>query len=150
MWTFSFAIKSINELRSLPRWISYWAVGWQIYATRYSTEIDGIFAEMLLVRDQVAVRMPGNKRSINNYLQETWPIVVGLTSGLERFEGTDWLAGHFKEYVDAQETAIRSRLDRIQYDIDSSDTVHEIIRGEPIERVRPFLSLETLLISLEF
>ncbi|KAJ7441736.1 hypothetical protein FB451DRAFT_117361 [Mycena latifolia] len=119
---------------SLPRWISYWAVGWQIYATRYSTEIDNIFAEMLLIRDKVAIQMPGNKRYINNYLSETWPFVVGLTSAIDRFEGTEWLADQFKEYIDAQETTLRSRLDRIHYDIDASDTVHEILRGEPIER----------------
>ncbi|KAJ6594662.1 hypothetical protein B0H19DRAFT_1247319 [Mycena capillaripes] len=108
---------------SLPRWISYWAIGWQIYATRYCTEIDEIFTQMLLLRDQVAVQMPGNKRYINNYLSDTWPVVVGLTSGIERFEGTDWLADQFREYVDAQETSFRSSLERIHYDIDSSDTL---------------------------
>ncbi|KAJ7657383.1 hypothetical protein DFH06DRAFT_1131873 [Mycena polygramma] len=119
---------------SLPRWISYWAIGWQIYATRYCTEIDEIFTQMLLLRDQVAARMPGNKRYINNYIEETWPIVVGLTSGLERFEGTEWLANQFKDYVDAQEASFQSSLARIHYDIDTPDTVNEILRGEPIER----------------
>ncbi|KAJ7802096.1 hypothetical protein B0H14DRAFT_2893447 [Mycena olivaceomarginata] len=119
---------------SLPRWISYWAIGWQIYATRYCTEIDEIFSEMLLLRDQVGAQMPGNKRYINTYISEIWPIVVGLTSGIERFEAADWLADHFKEYIDAQEAALGSRLEKIQYDIDSLDTVHEILRSEPIER----------------
>ncbi|KAJ7442984.1 hypothetical protein FB451DRAFT_1296459, partial [Mycena latifolia] len=116
------------------RWISYWVVGWQIYTTRYCTEIDNIFAEMLLIRDKVSMQMPGNKRYINNYISETWPFVVGLTSAIDRFEGTEWLADQFKEYIDAQETTLRSRLDRIHYNIDASDTVQEILRGEPIER----------------
>ncbi|KAJ7442970.1 hypothetical protein FB451DRAFT_95665 [Mycena latifolia] len=119
---------------SLPRWISYWVVGWQIYATRYCTEIDNIFTEMLLIRDKVSMQMPGNKRYINDYISETWPLVIGLTSAIDRFEGTEWLADQFKEYIDAQETALRSRLARIHYDIDTSDTVHEILRGQPIER----------------
>jgi hypothetical protein len=90
---------------------------------------------MLLLRDQVGIQMPGNKRYINTYISEIWPIVVGLTSGIERFEAADWLADHFTEYIDAQEAALRSRLEKIQYDIDSSDTVNEILRSEPIERV---------------
>ncbi|KAJ7466853.1 hypothetical protein FB451DRAFT_399926 [Mycena latifolia] len=91
---------------SLPRWISYWVVGWQIYATRYCTEIDAIFAEMRLVRDKVAIQMPGNKRYISNYITETWPLVLGLTSAIDCFEGTEWRADQFKEYIDAQETAL--------------------------------------------
>ncbi|KAJ7442979.1 hypothetical protein FB451DRAFT_1376810 [Mycena latifolia] len=119
---------------SLPRWISYWVVGWQIYATRYCIEIEDIFAEMRLIRDKVAIQMPGNKRYINNYITETWPFVIGLTSAIDRFEGTEWLADQFKGYIDAQETALRSRLETIHYDIDVLDTVQEILRGKPIER----------------
>ncbi|KAJ6573541.1 hypothetical protein DFH09DRAFT_1277138 [Mycena vulgaris] len=119
---------------SLPRWVSYWAIGWQIYATRYCTEIDDIFTEMLLIREKVGINIAGNKRYLNSYISETWPFVVGLKSAIERFEGTDWLADQFKEYIDAQESAFKSRLDKIHSDIDSSDTVHEILRGEPIER----------------
>ncbi|KAJ7140878.1 hypothetical protein C8R44DRAFT_974601 [Mycena epipterygia] len=120
---------------SLPRWVSYWAVGWQIYATRYCTEIDNIFTQMFLIRTKVGIQMPGNKRYINDYLRETWPIVISLTSSIERFVGEDWLADQFKEYIDTQETTLKSRLDRIRYDIDSSDTVNEILRGEHVERV---------------
>ncbi|KAJ7162329.1 hypothetical protein C8R46DRAFT_1283124 [Mycena filopes] len=119
---------------SLPRWISYWAMGWQIYATRYCTEIDEIFNQMFLLRDQIGLQMPGNKWNVNAYIADIWPIVTGLTSGIERFEGTDWLAEQFKDYIEAEESAIRDRLDRIRYGIESSDTVHEILRGEPIER----------------
>ncbi|KAJ7689549.1 hypothetical protein B0H17DRAFT_633894 [Mycena rosella] len=126
--------QSRHEGWSLPRWISYWAIGWQIYATKYCTEIDDIFTEMRLIRDKVGIQMPGNKRFLNNYISETWPFVIGLTSGIERFEGADWLADQFKEYIVSEEAAFRSRLETIHYDIDSADTVQEILRGEPIER----------------
>ncbi|KAJ6603090.1 hypothetical protein B0H10DRAFT_2229938 [Mycena sp. CBHHK59/15] len=57
--------------------------------------------------------MPGNTRCINNYMASTWPLVVRLTSAINRFQGSDSLADQFKEYIDA---------------------VQEIISGEPIER----------------
>lgn len=126
---------------SLPHWVSYWTIGWQIYATKYCTEIDDIFTEMRLVRDEVTIQTPGNKRYINDYMSDVWPIVVALTSSVERFEGPEWLAEKFREYIDAQESALRSRLDRIQYDIDSTETVTEILRGEPIEHVRTIFSI---------
>ncbi|KAJ6512718.1 hypothetical protein C8R45DRAFT_961144 [Mycena sanguinolenta] len=119
---------------TLPRWISYWAIGWQIYATRYCTEIDEIFNQMFLIREKVGLQMPGNKTYLNNYLSETWPHVVSLTSAIERFQGSEWLAAQFKEYIDTQENAFRAGLNSIKYDIDSTETVHEIISGEPIER----------------
>ncbi|KAJ7229969.1 hypothetical protein GGX14DRAFT_409643 [Mycena pura] len=119
---------------SLPRWISYWAIGWQMSATRFCTEIDEIFNQMTIIREQVGLQMPGNKRYINNYIEETWPVIVGLTSALDRFEGSEWLAEQFKEYLDAQEDIFCSALDKIKYNIDSSEMVHDIVRGEPIER----------------
>ncbi|KAJ7243357.1 hypothetical protein C8J57DRAFT_1525807 [Mycena rebaudengoi] len=107
---------------------------WQIHATRYCIEIDEIFNQMSLIRSQVRLQMPGNTRCINNYMASTWPLVVGLTSAINRFQGSDSLADQFKEYIDAQENVFCSRLDIIKYDIDSTETVQEIISGEPIER----------------
>ncbi|KAJ7689602.1 hypothetical protein B0H17DRAFT_1331705 [Mycena rosella] len=119
---------------SLPRWISYWAIGWQIFATKYCTEIEYIFTQMLLIRDKVGIQMPGNKQHINNYIAQTWPIVTGLTGAIQRYEGTEWLANQFKDYIDDEETKLRFRLEKIRYDIDSSETVHVVVAGDPIER----------------
>ncbi|KAJ6541392.1 hypothetical protein B0H19DRAFT_1381102 [Mycena capillaripes] len=119
---------------SLPRWISYWAIGWQIFATRYSTEIDKIFAQMVLLREQVGIRMPGNKGYINHYILETWPLVNSLTGGLERFEGSDWLVDQFRDYTDKEESKLQSDLDGIHYDIDSMEMVNELLAGNRIER----------------
>ncbi|KAJ7453556.1 hypothetical protein B0H11DRAFT_273180 [Mycena galericulata] len=119
---------------SLPKWLAFWAVGWQIYATKYCTEIDNSFAQMLLICNNVGMRMPGNKRHINSYIKTTWPLVTGLTSGFQRFEGTTFLAGQFKDYFDTQENEFRSRLTMINFDIDSSDAVQAILgRGGQLE-----------------
>lgn len=99
---------------------------------------------MLLIRDKVGLDMPGNKRYINAYIDETWPIVTGLTSAIERYEGPEWLGRQFKEYIDDQENALRSRLDKIRYDIDHADTVHVVVAGDPIERVCIHLILNNL------
>lgn len=121
---------------SLTRWISYWTVGWQAFATTYSIEIGDLFAEMVLIRDAVRDKMPGNKSFIDEYLDTAWPIVIPLTDAVDRFDAPDPLLEKFREYIDAQEDTLRSRLDKIHYIVDSSDTVVQaLIRGEPIERV---------------
>ncbi|KAF7367132.1 hypothetical protein MSAN_00972900 [Mycena sanguinolenta] len=136
-------LSTINEVNSftqscppgwsVPRWISYWAVGWQIFSTRYCLEIDRIFTQMMLIRKQVGISMAGNKGYINDYILRTWPLVYTLTSGLERFDGSDWLAAQFQDYIDGEEIKLRSKLRLINYRIDSMEMVNELLGGNRIE-----------------
>ncbi|KAJ7453210.1 hypothetical protein FB451DRAFT_1185458 [Mycena latifolia] len=110
---------------SLPRWVSYWAIGWQIYATQYCTEIDNIFRQITFIRAKVGIRMPGNKKR------------RGLSSSASRAASsgsrTAWLKNKFQDYVYGQEEMLESRLKRIRYVIDSSEMVNELLKGEPLE-----------------
>ncbi|KAF7361105.1 hypothetical protein MSAN_01142100 [Mycena sanguinolenta] len=137
-------LSTINEINSftqscppgwsLPRWIAYWAMGWQIFATRYCSQIDEVFTQMVLVNEQVGISMPGNKVYINHYLLNIWPLVNSLTSGVERFDGSNWLAEQFQEYITKEETKLRSDLEGIRFHIDSREMVNELLTGNPIER----------------
>ncbi|KAF7317540.1 hypothetical protein MKEN_00840800 [Mycena kentingensis (nom. inval.)] len=126
-------VKSIHLNWSLPRWISYWAIGWQIYATRYCSQIEETFNQMQLLRTEIGFKMPGNRHAVDSYFSWVWQIVTGLTSGVQRFEGTERLAGQFNEYIDAQENKFMAALKDFNYDIDSLDRVRTIA-GEPAEQ----------------
>ncbi|KAK7055958.1 hypothetical protein R3P38DRAFT_3342921 [Favolaschia claudopus] len=119
---------------SFPHWLSYWAIGWQIYATRYCVEIEEIFGQMNLLKQRISVKMPGNTVYVNEYIDGCWQHVTALTSSIERCGGPEsWLDEKFTEYIEAQESVLKERLDKIQYNIDAEETVSLILRGDRIE-----------------
>ncbi|KAJ6521241.1 hypothetical protein B0H19DRAFT_721738 [Mycena capillaripes] len=119
---------------SFPRWISYWAIGWQIYATKYCVEIGELFAQMMMLKVEIGIRMPGNKRYVNDYIENIWQHVTALTSSIERYSSPPpWLEEKFAPYIQSQETILKERLEKIQYDIDAIETVSLVLRGERIE-----------------
>ncbi|KAJ7830412.1 hypothetical protein B0H14DRAFT_2593325 [Mycena olivaceomarginata] len=118
---------------SFTRWISYWAIGWQIYATKYCVEIEELFGQMMLLKAEVAIKMPGNLRYVNDYIEGCWQHVTVLTSSIERYDSDSWLEEKFAGYVQSQESLLKERLEKIQYDIDAVETVSLVLRGERIE-----------------
>ncbi|KAK6987605.1 hypothetical protein R3P38DRAFT_2574822 [Favolaschia claudopus] len=122
------------EKWSIQRWMSYWAIGWQIYATKYCVEIEELFGQMNLLKKQIAIKMPGNTRYVNDYIDYTWQYVTALTSSIERYDGQEtWLEGKFLAYIQAQERMLKDRLQKIQYKIHDLDTVALILLGDRIE-----------------
>ncbi|KAJ7318795.1 hypothetical protein DFH08DRAFT_754688 [Mycena albidolilacea] len=118
---------------SFPRWISYWAIGWQIYATKYCVEIEELFGQMMLLKAEIAIKMPGNLRYVNDYIEGCWPHVTVLTSSIVRYDSNSGLEEKFAGYVQEQEKILKDRLEKIQYDIDAIGTVSLVLRGERIE-----------------
>ncbi|KAF7375648.1 hypothetical protein MSAN_00453900 [Mycena sanguinolenta] len=119
---------------SFPRWISYWAIGWQIYATKYCVEIEELFNQMNLLKLEMAVKMPGNTGYVNDYIEGCWQHVTALTSSIERYSGGEsWLEEKFSPYIESQEAILKERLGKIQYDIDAIETVSLVLRGDRIE-----------------
>ncbi|KAF7335401.1 hypothetical protein MVEN_02192800 [Mycena venus] len=118
---------------SFPRWMSYWAIGWQIYATKYCAEIEELFGQMVLLKNQIAIKMPGNVRYVNDYIEGCWQHVTALTSSIERYYAETWLEEKFAGYVAVQEALLKERLQKIQYDIDAVETVSLLLRGDRIE-----------------
>ncbi|KAF7375677.1 hypothetical protein MSAN_00457000 [Mycena sanguinolenta] len=119
---------------SFPRWISYWAIGWQIHATKYCLEIEELFHQMHLLKLEMAVKMPGNAGYVNDYIEGCWQHVTALTSSIERYSGGEaWLEEKFSSYIESQEAILKGRLGKIQYDIDAIETVSLVLRGDRIE-----------------
>ncbi|KAJ7473796.1 hypothetical protein B0H11DRAFT_2036023 [Mycena galericulata] len=137
-FTTIFEINTFTRARptewSLPRWISYWTIGWQIFATKYCIEIEELFAQMFLLNTRIGIQMPGNKRYVNDYIEGTWKFVTTLTSSIERYDSPpQWLEGKFTDYVAAQEKMLGERLEKIKYRIDALETIALILRGGRIE-----------------
>jgi hypothetical protein len=80
--------------------------------------------------------MPGNKLYVNSYIQGVWSLVTAMTSAIERYDGAPpWLVEKYGDYNTILEDKIADRLDKIQYDIDTIETVHLVVGGDHIEKV---------------
>ncbi|KAK7055990.1 hypothetical protein R3P38DRAFT_3170651 [Favolaschia claudopus] len=81
-----------------------------------------------------SITMPGNTRYVNEYIEGCWQHVTALTSSIERYDGPEtWLEEKFAVYIQAQESMLKERLEKIQYDIDALATVALILHGDRIE-----------------
>ncbi|KAJ7147206.1 hypothetical protein C8R46DRAFT_1129675 [Mycena filopes] len=130
---------------SLPRWISYWAIGWQISATKYCGQIEELFSQIFLLTKKISIQRPGNKKCVHDYIDYTWEYVTALTSSIDRYDSPSLtLEEKFADYAQSQEKEIKDALETIQYKIDNTDTVMAILHGKPIEQ-RVFVLLALLL-----
>lgn len=133
--TFTSSATTFNSF-SLPRWISFWTIGWQISATKYAEEIEDIFNQMTLLRREIGLKMPGNKLYTDCYLETVWYLVSGVTGAIERHDdASPWLIAKYEDFVKSQENTLRTRLETISYDVDALETVHLIIGQQNIETV---------------
>jgi hypothetical protein len=145
-----YRMHTLIQLLSIPHWVSYWAIGWQLCGTKYCVEIEDIFHQMSLLKDSVGITMPGNRGNINSYIDVVWDVVTALTSSIDvvwdvvtaltssidRFDAApSWLTEKYKAYNERQEEVLTNRLEEIRYDIDGIDTVRLIVGGDPIEKV---------------
>ncbi|KAJ7846703.1 hypothetical protein B0H14DRAFT_2583962 [Mycena olivaceomarginata] len=85
------------------------------------------------IGDQISIKMPGNTRYVNAYIEGCWEQVTTLTLCIEPCDSDPWLAEKFAEYGESQEAILKERRGKIQYDIDASETVSLILRGGRIE-----------------
>lgn len=124
-------LSRLTEYFSFPRWVAYWAIGWQIFATKYCVEIDGLFAQL-----KAQIVIPGNKRSVTDYIERTEQHVIALTSAIQRYDSAPaWLQERFADYIKAQEAFLKKRLEKIHYDIDAPEKVSSVLGAARIEEV---------------
>ncbi|KAJ7166649.1 hypothetical protein C8R46DRAFT_1094987 [Mycena filopes] len=130
---------------SLPRWISYWAIGWQISATKYCTQIEELYSQIFLLSKKISTQRPGNKKYVHDYIDHTWVYITALTSSIDRYDSpSPTLEKKFADYARSQEKEIKDALETIRYKLDNNDTVMSILHGKPIEQ-RVFVLLTLLL-----
>ena len=120
------------KLYSLPHWLAYWAIGWQMTATKYRDMIVDICAKMFGIRSHIH---PANRNAVDKYLQNVWQKICTLTSSFVNTYQAESLQERFKPYVEAEERRLREGLETVRYDIDAMDTLLLVTGPDRIEKV---------------
>ncbi|PIL33826.1 hypothetical protein GSI_03532 [Ganoderma sinense ZZ0214-1] len=105
---------------SLPHWLAYWAIGWQMTTTKYRDMVVNICAKMFAIRPHIH---PANRHAVDKYLQSVWQKITTLTLSFVNTNQPDSLQDRFKSYVEAEENRLREGLETVRYDIDAMDTL---------------------------
>ncbi|KAI1785889.1 hypothetical protein LXA43DRAFT_99677 [Ganoderma leucocontextum] len=105
---------------SLPHWLAYWAIGWQMTATKYRDMIVEICAKMFAILSHIH---PMNRNTVDRYLRAVWQNICTLTSSFHCTYQGDLLEERFKSYVDAEEQRLREALEAVKYKIDAMDAL---------------------------
>ncbi|OSX66346.1 hypothetical protein POSPLADRAFT_1133525 [Postia placenta MAD-698-R-SB12] len=116
---------------SLPQWLAYWAIGWQISATIYRDKIHEIFEKMFAMRQHLH---EANVLMVDSYLSAVWTDICGITTSLEPFYATPQLLERFQSYIDAEEERLKKNLEAIKYHIDDSTTLALVTGPGRIEK----------------
>ena len=117
---------------SLPHWLAYWAIGWQMTMTKYRDMIVNICAKMFAIRPHIH---PANRHAVDKYLQTVWQKITTLTLFFVNTNQPDSLQERFKSYVEAEEKRLREGLETVRYDIDAMDTLLLVAGPGRIEKV---------------
>ncbi|KAJ7478303.1 hypothetical protein FB451DRAFT_183267 [Mycena latifolia] len=133
--------KSRPKEWSAVQWLSFWAAGWKQNALAYKTRCKALFSDLEASARTV---LPQNRRSVKLYikksgLSELWLVVNSLTA-----DGLAHRAAHqapemgplhaLRAEIMRKEMAhIQSRLERIQYQLDSPETVLVVLGTHRLE-----------------
>ncbi|KAI8975832.1 hypothetical protein BD414DRAFT_497057 [Trametes punicea] len=116
---------------SLPHWLAYWAIGWNMTAMYYREKIIDILTKMLAMRPLI---LEANREFVRAYLEKIYERVCNLVYSLVGEEQPESLKARFQSYVDAEEERLRQGLETVKYDIDGMDTLTLIIGPGRIEK----------------
>ncbi|KAH9858589.1 hypothetical protein C2E23DRAFT_717063, partial [Lenzites betulinus] len=108
---------------NVPGWLAYWAIGWQIFTTRYITQVVDCFAEMFALLPTLRSE---NKRYAYEYLDKVWRPIVMLTAAFNGGIAPDSVYETFQRYVDEEEQRLKEALETVRYNIDAMDTLRLI------------------------
>ncbi|KAH9948257.1 hypothetical protein B0H21DRAFT_847639 [Amylocystis lapponica] len=129
---------------SLPHWMAYWAIGWQMTASSYQDKIMALIDKMFTLKATVH---DANRRSVDKYLDDIWMIVERVVMSLRGNHEGDALQERFQSYVDSEEERIKKNLESIQYNIADLETLTLVTGQGRIEKAGYFFPLLYLLLK---
>ncbi|PBK80159.1 hypothetical protein ARMGADRAFT_1021049 [Armillaria gallica] len=119
---------------SMPHWVAYWAVGFQMTLVHYHEKISTLLEEMHTAAEQT---LPANRVFMDLFLS-AHPLcrVDVLLSGFKNTSRggywSDW--SKFLPYVQAEEERLKGQLEALKYNIDASDSLLLITGPGRLER----------------
>lgn len=117
---------------SLPHWVAYWAVGWQITACKYRDKIHSLFAHIFSLRSTIKAE---NRYWVDYYLRTVWPVAFELTQSLRSPDVAEHIEDKFSAFAQYEEERMMKNLEDIRFDIDALDTVYVVAGPGRIEKV---------------
>ncbi|KAJ7473108.1 hypothetical protein B0H11DRAFT_1342612 [Mycena galericulata] len=126
---------------SAVQWLSFWAAGWKQNALDYRTRCKALFSDLEASARTV---LPENRRSVKAYiktsgLSELWLVVNSLIGdgmtprSAHQAAETGPLNALRAEIMQRETDRIRSRLEKIQYQLESPETVLAVLGTHRLE-----------------
>jgi hypothetical protein len=107
---------------SLPRWIAYWTVGFEMTTNWYWRRIQ---KNLVLIFRALPEILPANRAAYSLYSAWTFESILSGLQGSDEWEGTDWdhdiVFSRFKDYVLDEERKFKTILRRLAYNIDQDN-----------------------------
>ncbi|KAF9064589.1 hypothetical protein BDP27DRAFT_153111 [Rhodocollybia butyracea] len=124
---------------SLPHWIAYWTIGFELTQQWYFRRIRKVFVEIQRAASSI---LPTNRLIVSEYVND-WPfdfatdLLVGLHN-VNSFDDVDWeydtLFSRFKDYVVEDENRIDNILCTLNYTVDDEGTLLIIAGAARLEK----------------
>jgi len=130
-----------KSIPSVPRWIAYWTIGFEMTIQWYGRRILKLFSSLSEASKAV---LPANRVAVGQFMQG-WSIrnTECLLSGLrdiDSWDDVDWahnrLFLRFKEWVLQNERTMNEVLRKLVYYIDQDNTLNTVTGGGRPEKVR--------------
>ncbi|TCD60695.1 hypothetical protein EIP91_009662, partial [Steccherinum ochraceum] len=129
----------VNLKWSLPQWIAYWAIGWQLTTQKYKNQIEETMDKMF---SSVKFSLPENRNRVEHYLSLVWRCISQIIQGLQYpNEVSEHLVDKFTAYVEHEEGRLRKNLESIKYNVDAIDAVHIVAGGKIEKHILPIAHL---------
>ncbi|THG94425.1 hypothetical protein EW026_g7045 [Hermanssonia centrifuga] len=131
---------------SLPHWMAYWAVGFQMSLRYYYDRILALLSKMAVVSEKV---LDSNRALVDRFmgcapLRVIEAVLAGIRSSHENDYLDEELFARFKRHVDSEEAKMEKTLQILKYCLDAPNTVAMVLgSGRPEKRLLPLLYLMT-------
>lgn len=125
---------------SLPRWIAYWTMGFEMTTQWYFRRIRRLFS--LLSTSSKGV-LPANRKVVSSFMRSssiysTQYLLSGLRD-IDTWDHVDWVNDSrflkFKDWVVENERRMLQDLRKLEYYIDQDNTLSTVTRGSRPEMV---------------